>query len=156
MISIFFLCWRLGHKLGSPSACEHIKKTTVLRGLPDDNALLDEAINFPKTISKTFKEDNYRPAKLLQEGSWGKCMRIFFDNFYAEAWEIKKGHVYERAPTDKPIAGLIWCGNGTINDNQYSSDNEKCSEFLIVPNTPIHIVAVSESSIYLFWPLLSP
>jgi hypothetical protein len=54
----------------------------LLAGLKDEEQLMAEAVDWEKSTSSHFKEENYRPVQLLEEGNFGRHFRIFFDNFY--------------------------------------------------------------------------
>ncbi len=48
----------------------------------DDETLVREAIDWSKSTSQTFKQDNFRPVQVLASGEWGRQIRIFWDNFH--------------------------------------------------------------------------
>jgi hypothetical protein len=113
-------------------------------GLPDEETLLSEAVDWPRSTSAKFREENHRPLQLLASGDWGRRYRIFFDNFYGvrlliacvllamscdrhangsvaphdglqEGLELLPGKTYARAADEKPFAGLVWSGRGRLN-----------------------------------------
>ncbi len=51
---------------------------------------------------------------MLEEGEWGKMVRLFYHIFYGEGLIIRPGQVYERAKDTRPYAGKndlnsLWC-----------------------------------------------
>jgi hypothetical protein len=149
------LCWKLGHALPGQS-CGHMKSTLALRGLADDETLLSEAVDWSKSCSQTFKQDNFRPAQVISSGDWGRQIRIFWDNFYGEGWEVNAGQQWTRPKDNQPVAALVWSGKGTVNGNQIDINTPTQTEFFVVPNVDIEIVASQKLYIYAFFRMLKP
>ena len=110
-----------------------------MRGLKDESAFVEEAINWEVSTDAQFKEKYYQPAKVLQQGPWGRQMQIFFDQFYGEAFEILPGQSWVRNADLRPFAGIVWSGKGLLNGNLIDVDNSERKEFLVIPNTVVII-----------------
>lgn len=152
-----FMCWRLGCTLHGTTR-ETLREQLVLRGLKDEEDLIAQALDWQRCVSSTFKADNYRPASTLEEGSWGRRYRTFWDNFYGEGLEIRPGAQYTRAPDARPYVAMLWSGKGTANEQVIDHSIGRSTEFLVTPNTPLCLVAHTSMPLYLytFFPLLEP
>ncbi len=88
---------------------------------------MEETLNWKLCSDPQFKENNYRPSKVMQEGEYGRQLQIFFDGFYGEGYEVKPGHSFTRTTTtnnntntptttpvsdSRPFAGVVWAGSG--------------------------------------------
>ena len=97
-----------------------------------------------------FRQACYRPAQLLDEGRWGRRFRIFFDAFYGEAIEIAPGRGWARPADDRPMAGLLWAGCGTVNGGSLSIDRPHRREFLLAPRHPLELVNQGSSPLIVY------
>lgn len=107
----------------------------VLRGLKDEDDLINQVLDWDVSTDPNFKDHYQREIKIIEEGEFGRRFQIFFDQFYGEGWEINSGKSLTINAKEKPIAGLVWSGNGLLNNNQVTVDKNR--EFFIVPQTPI-------------------
>ena len=64
---------------------------------------------------------------------------------------------YTRPPTDKPYAGIVWSGKGTLNGAPLDVDVSDCKEFLVVPGTPAEFCNTGDAIllVYTAWPIVS-
>ena len=146
----FNLCsWQLGKKI-LPEELEEKKKEMQLRGLKDELSFVEEVINWPVSTYPNFKEKYYQPSKILQQGPWGRQLQIFFNQFYGEAFEINPGQIWVRNSDIRPFAGIVWSGQGLLNDNVINVNNTKKKEFLVTPNTTITLKNTGEIPLLIY------
>jgi hypothetical protein len=145
-----FASWKLGNRIFDASKRNKLKHSLQLRGLSDEQEFIDVLVNWDVTSDPKFKEKYYRRSQTIQEGSWGKRIQIFFDHFYGEGFEVLPNQIME-CKFEKPFAGIVWSGNGSLNENDIDATNELQREFLIVPNTPVKIKNTSTSDKLLIW-----
>ena len=100
---------------------------------------IQQVIDWETSIDPHFKKNNYRPSKILEQGKWGRRMQIFFDEFYGEAIEIQPGKSFTRNADERPFAGIVWSGEGEINNNKLNGINKEQKEFLVTPSTQVEI-----------------
>jgi len=141
--------WQLGKRL-SPDVCPHCFNENALKGLKDPQSLIEEALDWDNTTDARFKEKFYCPAKVIQEGRWGKWLQIFFHEFYGEGIEINPADKFTRESDSRPYAGIVWSGTGTVNGNILDATNLKQKEFLIVPNTKAEFVNTGDKVLYIY------
>jgi hypothetical protein len=133
--------WRLGER-----SDERMYDELVLRGIKDEKAFVELLVDWEASTAPDFEKKLRRVPEVLDEGSWGRRLRIFFDMFYGEGWEIKKKASF---PTkEKPIAGVVWSGEGKLNGTTISQSGN--SEFLITPNAPVEIESTGRTPLLIF------
>ncbi len=130
------LAWQLGQRF-SPQEQENKKVEQMYRGLKNEEDVLLQAVDWNTSTDPHFKENHYRPSRVIEQGKWGRRMQIFFDQFYGEALEINPNETYVREADELPFAGIVWSGKGIINDNILNVDNIMQKEFLVTPYTMI-------------------
>lgn len=128
------LGWQLGQRFDSDEARLAAKKDTQLRGLTDEKALLDEAIDWDANKDPDFKKKWHTKCDILEEGEWGKKVQLFYHKFYGEGFIVNSGHKYVSAEDSRPRAGVVWSGEGTINMKHISHNDWNSREFLLTPN----------------------
>ncbi|MBC8495520.1 hypothetical protein H8D36_05175 [archaeon] len=126
--------WKFEDRIPEANWEEEYNKL-VLRGLKDEDDLINQVLDWDVSTDPNFKDHYQREIKIIEEGDFGRRFQIFFDQFYGEGWEINSGKSLTINAKEKPIAGLVWSGNGSLNDNQVSVDKNR--EFFIVPQTSI-------------------
>jgi len=148
--------WQLGKRFSGEELAMQ-KKSLQLRGLADEQTFVDEVINWDVSTDPHFKDNWYRPSRVLQQGPWGRQLQIFFDAFYGEAFEINPGCTWVRNADSRPFAGIVWSGQGTLNGNIISVANNNRKEFLVTPNTTVTIKNTGETPllIYTVFPILN-
>ena len=67
---------------------------------------------------------------------------LFYHEFYGEGFEINPGFEYTRGADDRPFAGIVWSGAGTLNGLELNAEKSDSREFLV---TPGHSAAFSVS-----------
>jgi hypothetical protein len=139
--------WRLGEKL-SEAERKSKYQSEVLHGVKDEDELLEKVVNWDLTSDQKFEDKFFRQAKLLDSGTWGKRYQIFFDMFYGEGWTIEPGQTLTLAPIDFPQAGVVWSGQGLLNENLLGQNGD--NEFLCIPNTPISIKNTGEAPLHIY------
>jgi len=146
----FNLCsWQLSKRF-SPEELPEKKQELQLRGLKDESAFVEEAINWEVSTDAQFKERYYQLAKVLQQGPWGRQMQIFFGQFYGEAFEIAPGQTWVRNADVRPFAGIVWSGHGLLNGNEININHQEKKEFLVTPNTTITIKNTGEIPLLMY------
>ncbi|MEK6616868.1 MAG: ARMT1-like domain-containing protein, partial [Bacteroidota bacterium] len=126
--------WQLGEKI-KESELKKLKDENCLRGLKDEEDFVNQLVNWELSAEPKFKEKNYRPSKVIEQGAWGRSLRIFFDQFYGEAFEIKSGCEFKRKEDKKPFACIVWSGEGNVNGNKVSAILETGREFFVAAKT---------------------
>lgn len=130
--------WQLGQRFREEEL-EEKRQSLQFRGLKDEKAFVEEVVNWDVSIDPKFKEKWYRPSKVIEQGSWGRRLQIFFDAFYGEALEIQPGQSYTRIKDERPFAGIVWSGKGMLNGNEINVMNNARKEFLVTPKTEVII-----------------
>jgi len=148
-------CWKLGETIHDPER-NKMREAFQLRGLKD-GSFLTELINWETCIDSNFRSNYYRPSKVIEQGPWGRRIQIFFDLFYGEGFEIISGQRFSRLPDDRPFAGIVWSGQGLINENHVDASDDKRKEFLITPNSlfTIQCDSIIPLLVYVVFPLES-
>ena len=136
------LAWQLGKTLPeddiASAKCDH-----HLKGLVNEVDLFNNTINLPDNTDPEFKSKNWRKCDTLSEGDWGRQIRVFYQLFYGEGFIIKPGSTFKREGDQRPYAGIVWSGEGTINSFSVGVDNKERREFLVTPNSSIEIINTS-------------
>ncbi len=147
--------WQLGQRISEEDLAKQ-KNSLQLRGLPHEEAFVNEVINWPISQDPDFKNRWYRRSKVLQQGPWGRQLQIFFDNFYGEAFEIQPGASWSRNPDNRPFAAIVWSGQGMVNGNLLDAEKEERKEFLVTPRSNVNIVNTGDTPllIYSVFPIL--
>ncbi len=128
-----FAAWQLGVRL-SGAERERLRQQMMLRGLRDEEDFLQQAVDWETSVDPSFKEKFHRKAQVLESGPWGRRLRIFFDRFYGEGFEIEPGHRYTRPADSRPWAGIVWSGAGQLNGYRIGvRGTEAMTEFLVAP-----------------------
>ncbi len=141
--------WQLGQRFNENELPEK-KRSLQLRGLKDEEDFVNQVINWEQSQDPNFKDKWYRKSQVLQEGPWGKQLQIFFDNFYGEAFEINSSAIWTRNADNKPFAGIVWSGQGTINGNPISAENKNTKEFLVTPKNSLSIVNTGDIPLIIY------
>lgn len=136
------LAWQLGRVLPEKDV-KPTKSDHQLKGLTDEEDLFDNTINLPDNTDPEFKEKYCRKCETLAEGPWGRHIRLFYHLFYGEGFIVKPGATFKREGDQRPYAGIVWTGEGTINGLNVGVDKKERREFLITPNSNIEIINTS-------------
>ncbi len=146
----FNLCsWQLGKRF-SPEELPEKKQELQLRGLKDEEDFVAQLINWEVSTDPNFKEKYYHPAKILQQGPWGRQFQTFFGQFYGEAFEIAPGQSWVRNADVRPFTGIVWSGHGLLNGNEINAANREKKEFLVVPGTAITVKNTGETTLMVY------
>ena len=132
------LAWQLGQKL----PCEEInkiKQDNQLRGLSDEDSFVKSTINWEANVDSEFKEKWWQQCETISEGSWGRKVRLFYHMFYGEGFIVHPGQSYSRELDQRPFAGIVWSGEGTINSLVISHSDKKRREFLVTPRNKLEL-----------------
>lgn len=86
-----------------------------LRGLADEQSLLAQTIKWDLNVDPEFHAKWHRDVQVLDQGAFGRRLRIFFHQFYGEGFEIKPGQTLARPSDGRPFACIVWSGRGTVN-----------------------------------------
>lgn len=143
------LSWKMGQRI-KESELQQIKKKMLFRGLKSEEEVLEQAIDWNLSADPDFKKNNYRSSKLIYENEKTKVLQIFFNEFYGEALEIAPYKSLLKKADERPYAGIVWSGKGTINKNQINVDEKKAKEFLVTPFTNIEIENTGDSSLLIY------
>ncbi len=130
------LAWQLGQEVPAcelPSAiCDH-----HLKGLKDRESLMENTIDWDGNVNEDFKQKWWKKCERLDEGPWGYKLRLFYHLFYGEGYVIRPGMSHTRDKDERPYAGIIWSGEGTINKMEFDMRDEDKREFLVTPNSVV-------------------
>lgn len=136
------LAWQLGRKLDSNEVGK-VKQDHQLRGLADEDSVVENTFNWEANVDSGFKDKWWRKCETVDEGSWGRKVRLFYHMFYGEGFIVSPGQSYTRQAEKRPFAGIVWSGEGTINGLPFSHSEEEHREFLV---TPGHVVKLQNTS----------
>lgn len=130
------LAWQLGQDVSQTelesTICDH-----HLKGLKDRESLVDNTIDWDSNTDTKFKENWWKSCERLEEGEWGYRIRLFYRLFYGEGFIIHPGMCYTRVKDERPYAGIIWSGVGTINKLEFDMENKDKREFLVTPGSTV-------------------
>jgi len=143
------LSWRFGERLSSGELQEELS-TSCLRGLADFKALVEQGIDWSLSTDADFKRRFFKRAEVLESGSWGRMLRIFFEPFYGEAIEIEPNSEWIRRADPRPFAGIVWSGDGSLNGQQISALDSGGKEFLVTPNRELRIRNSGDARLLVF------
>lgn len=135
------LSWRLGARPGQVER-DRLWRSLALRGLRDEADILAQTVDWQRSTDPDFKTHHFRPSRTLDEGSWGRRLQIFFDEFYGEALEVNPGHTYTCEEAQQPFAGIVWSGSGRLGELPIAAPRrrgerpEHPQEFLVTPGRP--------------------
>jgi len=138
------LAWRLGDRL-SDDEREGVVVEEQLKGISSHESLLEQTLKWDLNIDKEFEKKWHHTCENLDEGDWGRRMRLFYHDFYGEGFEINSKKSYTRQADDRPYAGIVWSGSGTINGQKLDVADASCREFLITPNTAVTFESSSDT-----------
>ena len=153
-----FCAWQLGTRLEGDELAR-LRQELCLRGLKDAGDVLAQAIDWATSTDARFRERFHRPSRELESGPWGRRLRIFFDEFYGEALEIHPGRAYTCKAQERPVAGIVWSGRGTLNGQPVADISGPAPvEFLITPGHDAHFENTSGVTlmVYLIYPMQRP
>lgn len=144
------LAWQLGKPLDSGEIPE-VKQANQLRGLADEESFVENTINWEENVDHKFKDKWWRRCETLAEGSWGKKVQLFYHMFYGEGFVIHPGQSYSREGDMRPFAGIVWSGEGTINELPLSHSEKGRREFLVTPGHKVELCNISsELDLFVF------
>jgi len=136
----------------------------LLKGLPNEQAIVDKVIDWKLVLPSNQFEQQYRHlAEPLETTKEFTRHRIFFGIFSAEVVVVKRGGSYTRPKNKTAFAGLVWSGVGSVNGTavsqpclpvgQRSAEGE--SEFIVTAGVPLHVVNSGniDLRLYLFFPI---
>ena len=138
------LAWQLGQDVPTcelqSTICDH-----HLKGLEDRESLMENTIDWASNVDPSFKDNWWKTCERLDEGPWGFKLRLFYRLFYGEGFVVRPGMSFTRERDERPYAGIIWSGAGTVNKLEFDmSDNDK-REFLVTPGSTVTFRNTSDS-----------
>lgn len=116
---------------------------------------------------------------MIEEGEWGRRLRLFYHIFYGEGFVVKPSYIYTRQPDSRPFAGesgviceeeyldtclynvhagIVWSGVGSINNQQLDAQSQEQREFLVTPGHSMQLLNTSSNTdliIFSVFPLAS-
>lgn len=140
--------WRLGERFETEKDRIEAYQNLCLRGLKDEDDFVNQVVNWDVSSDPEFEENYFRPIRILESGSWGRRYQIFFDRFYGEGWELEPKKKIEFEKKEKPIAGIVWSGDGLLNGNKIDSEENK--EFMIIPDSEIRLENKGDLKLMIF------
>eukprot|EP00036_Acanthoecidae_sp_10tr_P013983 CAMPEP_0206287296 /NCGR_PEP_ID=MMETSP0106_2-20121207/1035_1 /ASSEMBLY_ACC=CAM_ASM_000206 /TAXON_ID=81532 /ORGANISM="Acanthoeca-like sp., Strain 10tr" /LENGTH=408 /DNA_ID=CAMNT_0053717829 /DNA_START=88 /DNA_END=1312 /DNA_ORIENTATION=+ len=153
------MAWKLGSPIEDDTERAATKSAHQLRGIANEEELFAQTIKWERNVDPEFEAKWFRDcaAKPLEEGEWGRRLRLFHHHFYGEGFEVNPGQRYERPPSDQPFAGIVWSGRGTLNGSDLNVEILEEREFLVVPG---HAATFENSGdtvllVYTAWPIVS-
>lgn len=141
--------WQLGERIHE-NELQKVKQENCLRGLKDEDDFVSQLVNWELSTDAKFKERNYRPSSVIEQGEWGKRLRIFFDQFYGEAFEINSGCGFKRTGDKKPFACIVWSGVGSVNGNKVNAVSELQKEFFVASGTELSLKNDSSEKLIIY------
>lgn len=75
-------------------------------------------------------------------------VRIFFDHFDGEGFVVRAGCTWTRTADERPFAGLVWAGQGSLNGHPVSQSAQ--SEFLVTPAHSFTLTADPQADLVVF------
>ncbi|KAI6654645.1 hypothetical protein LOD99_1039 [Oopsacas minuta] len=132
------LAWRMGSKIQSDYLQTH-KQDLQLRGLVDEKNLFEQTIDWEMNIQPTLIDKLSQKCKVLEEGTWGKKLQIFYHLFYGEGLIIAPGQSVKLNKCEKPRGGICWSGYGKVNKLDLLCTSVTQREFLVTPYGNLHI-----------------
>lgn len=137
------LAWQLGqevpqHELQS-TICDH-----HLKGLTDQDTLIQNTIDWDSNTDPQFRDKWRSSCERLEQGDWGYRIRLFYHLFYGEGFIISPGKTYTRDKDERPYAGIIWSGEGTINNMAFDMADMNKREFLVTPGSTVTLTNTSD------------
>ena len=151
------LSWRMGERIDAEEMTD-AKEGIQLKGLPSEEVLFDEAVDWDINIDPDYESKWHRSCNVLEEGAWGRRMRLFYSEFYAEGIVLNSGCQWIGKDDGRPRAGIVWSGCGKVNGMAVSHDGWSGREFLVVPGYDVEISNSSEDSsqliIFLIFPMV--
>ena len=64
-----------------------------------------EAVDWGVNTAADFREQWWRQCEVIEEGGWGRRLRLFYHIFYGEGFVVRPGQVYTRQADSRPFAG---------------------------------------------------
>ena len=129
------LAWKLGETIAADQLIQ-VKSDNQMKSLPDEQALMDEAIDW-ELNSKWDKSSWFNQCDILMQGDWGYSKQLFYHMFYGEGYVIEPGKVFTRDPDMRPFAGIVWSGSGLLNGMEINHNSNERREFLVTPNSKV-------------------
>lgn len=71
----------------------------------DANYCCSEAVDWEVNTAPDFREQWWRQCDVIEEGEWGRRLRLFYHMFYGEGFVVKPGYSYTRQSDSRPFAG---------------------------------------------------
>lgn len=136
------LAWQLGQEVPT-SDLESLRDDHHLKGLVDEESLMKNTINWDANTDSNFKDTWWKKCEKISEGPWGFKLRLFYHIFYGEGFIIRPEHTYTREKDERPYAGIIWSGDGQVNDLSFNMDDNNKREFLVTPNSSVQFTNTS-------------
>ena len=104
---------------------------------------MKNTINWDANTDSNFKDTWWKKCEKISEGPWGFKLRLFYRIFYGEGFIICPGQTYTREKDERPYAGIIWSGDGQVNDLSFNMDDNNKREFLVTPNSSVQFTNTS-------------
>ena len=117
---------------------------------------------------------------MIEEGGWGRRLRLFYHIFYGEGFVVRPEQAYTRQPDSRPfagelryarstynfmyhspsllayMAGIVWSGEGTINSQPLNTQSQDHREFLVTPGYAMQLFngsPVTDLMVFCVFPL---
>lgn len=143
------LGWQVGRPLQGAEYAD-TKASQQMRGFSSEEQLFAETIDWDLNVDPAFKEKWHRPATVLEEGPWGRRIRIFHFEFNGEGFELLPGGKYTRPADARPFAAIVWSGEGTVNGQPASAEQMERKEFLVTPGTVLDLVNTGQGPLLIY------
>jgi hypothetical protein len=65
--------WRLGQVIQDEKQLENAREAFLMRGLSKEKEWVEQLVKWDLTCTPTFKEQFYRPSKVIEEGLCKSC-----------------------------------------------------------------------------------
>ncbi len=140
--------WHLGKRIASEQL-DAERESLCLRGLHRPADFAAELVNWPVSAASDFRERHYRAAEVVEESQGARRLRIFFDPFHGEAWEVEPSASLQVGERDEPYCAFVWDGQGEL-DAGRSVDTQINREFLVTPDTPVSVLNTGSGTLTVF------
>ncbi|CAH1788496.1 unnamed protein product [Owenia fusiformis] len=150
------LAWVLGYVEPDQIKRSTKKSQEQLRGVPDEQGLLDHMVDFDGSRDPEFESRWRHKCLEISSGKWGRHFQIFFGEFYGEGMEINSNSHWVRELDERPYMAIVWSGSGKIQGKLVSAEIDGTQEILVTPGTKVTIEntdAVNKLLVYAVFPI---
>ena len=154
------LSWQLGSQIKEEDKLKSAIEDFCKRGYKTEEELVQNVVDLSANVKnkEQFKEQYWRPSKMIESCKEWDRRRIFFDEFDGECLNLRRGKweggKMKRDEVEVLCGGIVWSGRGRVNGNPVDVNEENRNEFLIKSGTDIIVENDSDEEliVFLFFP----